>query len=402
MQKNRVMIIGAGLGGLVLAHGLSSRGLDVAVYERDSYPGERPQGYRIQLGEPGLAGLQHCLPPHLFELSLATAGSPPPRVTVRNRQLEMLSDPATSAQSRSAGATSPRSFNRATLREILLSGLGENVNYGAQLLSYRQEEDGTVTAEFADGRVATADLLVGADGVGSTVRKFLLPDAEVKDAGLRLIYGRIPLDAETSELLPAWVFESIFSVVTAGPGQPHVGIGPVQFDQRPDLAGLATNPPVRVTAVDDYLAFMVGAPADHPAMPSVGALRQLDYQSLYGVAEKLVDDNWHPEIRQLLALWEKESLLALRVSTAAPVPVWEPSRVTLIGDAIHAMSPVLAMGANTAIRDASELTRALSDAVASQGSLVGAISGYQNRMAEYASVLVADSRRTGQARVGQA
>lgn len=402
MQKNRVMIIGAGLGGLVLAHGLGNNGFDVAVYERDSHPTARPQGYRIQLDEPGLSGLRHCLPPHLFDLSVATAGSPPPRVTVRNRHLEMLSDPAAAEQSHSAGATVARSFNRSTLREILLSGLGEYVHYGAQLRGYTQEADDTVTAQFADGRVATADLLVGADGVGSTVRKFLLPEAEVEDAGLRLIYGKIPLNAETLELLPAWVFESIFSVVTAGPGQPHVGMGPVQFEQRPDLAGLATNPPVIVTAVDDYLAFMIGTPADHPAMPPVATLRQLDPQSLREVAEQLIDENWHPEIHRLLALWETESLLPLRISTAAPVSSWEPSRVTLIGDAIHAMSPVLAMGANTAIRDASELTRALTDAVVTDMPLVEAISGYQVRMAEYAFPLVANSRKAGQARVGQA
>lgn len=139
-----------------------------------------------------------------------------------------------------------------------------------------------------------------------------------------------------------------------------------------------------MTAVDDYLAFMIGTPADHPAMPPVATLRQLDPQSLREVAEQLIDENWHPEIHRLLAFWETESLLPLRISTAAPVSSWEPSRVTLIGDAIHAMSPVLAMGANTAIRDASELTRALTDAVATDMPLVEAISGYQVRMADYA------------------
>lgn len=401
MQKNRVMIIGAGLGGLVLAHGLIRCGFDVAVYERDSHPGARSQGYRIQLDEPGLSGLQDCLPPYLFELSLATAGSPPPRVTVRNRHLDVLSDPAAVAQSRSAGATGPLSFNRSTLRQILLSSLAESVHYGARMVSYQELND-TVTARFADGRVATADLLVGADGVGSSVRKLLLPDAEVEDAGLRLIYGKIPLDADMSDMLPQWVFESIFTVVTGGPGQPHIGMGPVQFNQRPDVAGLNSNPSVELTSVDDYLAFMVGAPADHPAMPTATALRQLDHRALRDVAEQLIDNNWHPQIHQLLALWETESLLPLRISTAAPVRDWEPSRVTLIGDAIHAMSPVLAMGANTAIRDASELTRTLSEAGSTHASLVEAVADYQAQMAGYAFPLVANSRETGRTRVGQA
>jgi 2-polyprenyl-6-methoxyphenol hydroxylase-like FAD-dependent oxidoreductase len=244
--------------------------------------------------------------------------------------------------------------------------------------------------------------LVGADGVGSTVRTLLLPNAEVEDAGLRLIYGKVPLNTDVSDVLPTWVFESIFTVVTAGPGQPHIGMGPVQFGRRPDLAGPATNPPVDLSAVGDYLAFMIGAPVDHPAMPAIAEFRQLDHQGLRDVAERLIDDNWHPDIHQLLAMWETESLLPLRISTAVPVPAWEPSRVTLIGDAIHAMSPVLAMGANTAIRDASELTRALSDAAASHAPLTEAVLGYQNRMADYAFPLVSNSRKTGRTRVGQA
>ncbi|WP_317824334.1 NAD(P)/FAD-dependent oxidoreductase [Rhodococcus sp. IEGM 1366] len=395
------MIVGAGLSGLVLAHGLIRCGFDVAVYERDSHSGARPQGYRIQLDQPGLGGLKDCLPPYLYELALATAGSPPPRVTVRNRHLDVLSDAAAVAQSRSAGATGPLSFNRSTLRQILLSSLAETVHFGAHLVSCLESDD-TVSARFADGRVVTADLLVGADGVGSSVRKLLLPDAEVEDAGLRLIYGKIPLSANISDMLPQWVFESIFTVVTGGPGQPHIGMGPVQFNQRPDVAGLNSNPPVDLTAVDDYLAFMVGAPADHPAMPTAAALRQLDHRDLRDVAEQLIDNKWHPEIHQLLARWETESLLPLRISTAAAVRDWEPSRVTLIGDAIHAMSPVLAMGANTAIRDASELTRTLSEASSTHTSLVEAVASYQAQMAEYAFPLVAGSRETGRTRVGQA
>ncbi|MER8105586.1 NAD(P)/FAD-dependent oxidoreductase [Kitasatospora sp. NPDC094016] len=418
MHQHRVIIAGAGLGGLTLAHGLRARGFDVAVYERDRHPDARPQGYRVQLDEPGLAGLERCLPEHLFRLGLATAASPPARVSVRDRHLGVLADRLTAPGPDPIGGSArpyrSYAFNRPTLRQILLSGLTDTVRYGAELLSWEREQDGTVTARFADGRSASADLLVGADGVGSAVRRQLLPHARVEDAGLRLIYGRIPLDAldaldtgvgevEEAEAgaLPPWVFDSIFTVVTGGPGSPHVGFGPVRFASPPGAAGPAHTPPVPLTPVGDYIACLVGAPADHPAMPSFEALRGLDGPALRELAGRLVGDDWHPDVRRLLDHWETGSLFPLRISTASPVPPWEPGPVTLLGDAIHAMSPVLAMGANTAIRDAAELTRTLAGAAASGAPLVDGVRAYELRMREYAFPVVAASRRTGRQRVGQ-
>ncbi|MFF1459420.1 FAD-dependent oxidoreductase [Streptomyces sp. NPDC058330] len=393
-----MIIIGAGLGGLALAHGLRSQGVDVALYERDVHPDARPQGYRIQLDGPGLAGLEHCLPATLFELCLATAGAPPARVSVRNRHLHVLADKAALDGSGAGGA---RAFNRPTLRQIMLSGLHEHVHHGARLTAYRHEADGTVTARFADGRAVNADLLVGADGVNSSVRRALLPDARVEDAGLRLVYGKIPLEGSALAGVPDWVFDSIFTVVTGGPGHPHLGLGPVRFGTRPDRAGSAHTPRVELPPVDDYVACMVGAPADHPAMPSFERLRTLTPAGLRDVAVAVMGADWHEDVHQLLGLWRTDSLFPLRISTAASVPVWESGPVTLIGDAIHAMSPVLAMGANTALRDAAELTRALSGAAGTGEPLRDAVRRYENRMVDYAFPLVADSRKTGRRRVGQ-
>lgn len=398
----RVIIVGAGLGGLALAHGLRAQGFDVAVYERDVHPGARPQGYRIQLDEPGLTGLAYCLPAPLFQLCLATAGAPPARVSVRDRHLDVLADKAAISSSGAGNGSGPHPFNRPTLRQVMLSGLGGRVHYGARLVAYRHEADGAVTARFADGRTASADLLVGADGVNSAVRRILLPDARVEDAGLRLVYGKIPLEGgSTRARVPSWVFDSIFTVVTGGPGHPHLGLGPVEFSTRPDQAGITHTPPVALSPFGDYVACMVGAPADHPAMPPFEELRDLAPSGLRDVALEVLGGDWHEDIHRLLSLWDADSLFPLRISTANPVPVWESGPVTLIGDAIHAMSPVLAMGANTAIRDAGELTRALSDAAGAGGSPVDGVRAYENRMTDYAFSIVADSRQTGQQRVGQ-
>ena len=397
----RVVIVGAGVGGLALAHGLRSQGMDVTVYERDVHPAARPQGYRIQLDEPGLTGLEYCLPAPLFQLCLATAGAPPARVSVRNRHLDVLADKAALSGSRMGDAPGPRPFNRPTLRQIMLSGLRDHVYYGARLVACQREADGTVTARFADGRTVSADLLVGADGVNSAVRRILLPDARVEDAGLRLVYGKIPLAGSVRASVPHWVFDSIFTVVTGGPGHPHLGLGPVEFSNRPDQSGLAHTPPVTLSPVGDYVACMVGAPADHPAMPPFEELRGLAPAGLRDVALEVLGGDWHEDVHRLLGLWDTDSLFPLRISTAGPVPTWESGPVTLIGDAIHAMSPVLAMGANTALRDAGELTRALSHAAGTGEPVRDAVRAYEDRMTDYAFSIVADSRRTGRHRVGQ-
>ncbi|MFE6055413.1 FAD-dependent oxidoreductase [Kitasatospora sp. NPDC056446] len=397
-----MIIIGAGLGGLALAHRLRKRGIHVAVHERDAHPGARPQGYRIQLDEPGLTALRECLPAALFELCLSTAGAPPARVSVRNRHLDILADRATTrADSGTADVPGPRAFDRPTLRRIMLHGLDGRVHHGARLTAYRHEDDGRVTACFADGRTATADLLVGADGVNSAVRRLLLPEARVEDAGLRLVYGRIPLDGDTRKSLPPWVFESIFTVVTDGPGSAHLGLGPVEFGTRPDRSGRARTPSVELPPTGDYVACMVGAPAGHPRMPAFEDLRALTPPALRDLALGLIGGGWHEDVHRLLARWDTASLFPLRISTALPVPAWEPGRVTLIGDAVHAMSPVLAMGANTALRDAAELGRELADAAGPGEPLVRAVGSYESRMRDYAFPIVADSRRTGRDRVGQ-
>jgi 2-polyprenyl-6-methoxyphenol hydroxylase-like FAD-dependent oxidoreductase len=202
----------------------------------------------------------------------------------------------------------------------------------------------------------------------------------VRDAGLRLIYGRIPLHHRNA--LPAWVFERVFTVV-GGPGA-HVGVGPVILRNRPTG---------RLTPVDDYVACMVGAPSDR--LPA--ELRGLDGPELHRLATSLIGQEWHRDLRCLLDRWDTESLFPLRIASAAAVENWSTPGVTLLGDAVHAMSPTLAMGANTALRDGGEL----SYAIATSGTLREAATVYQARMLSYAMSLVQESRRIGRSRIGQ-
>src|SRR5436305_7354984 len=78
----RVLVIGAGLGGLCLAQGLRKAGVEVAVYERDGGLSVRTQGHRIHIDSRGEQALRECLPSRLYDLFLATRGQPSRSITV--------------------------------------------------------------------------------------------------------------------------------------------------------------------------------------------------------------------------------------------------------------------------------------------------------------------------------
>ncbi|MFP3270569.1 MAG: FAD-dependent monooxygenase, partial [Paraburkholderia sp.] len=72
-----VIIIGAGTGGLCLAHGLKQAGINVTVYERDRTRVDGLQGYRVGINDQGVAALKAFLPPDLFDTFLATCARTP-------------------------------------------------------------------------------------------------------------------------------------------------------------------------------------------------------------------------------------------------------------------------------------------------------------------------------------
>jgi 2-polyprenyl-6-methoxyphenol hydroxylase-like FAD-dependent oxidoreductase len=85
-------------------------------------------------------------------------------------------------------------------------------------------------------------------------------------------------------------------------------------------------------------------------------LLELDSDALRHLVSGLVA-RWHPDLRRLLAASDPTSRTAFRFTASPPVPPWTPSAGTLLGDAIHTMPPIGGLGANTALRDASLLTR---------------------------------------------
>ncbi|WP_225728255.1 MULTISPECIES: NAD(P)/FAD-dependent oxidoreductase [unclassified Nocardia] len=372
---SRVIVIGAGLGGLCLAQGLRRSGIDVAVYERDTSLTARAQGHRLHIDARGRRALKKTLPPRLFSLIAAVAGRPAPRVggfdeLLRPTGVFELDDAALDGDTMPAHTV----IDRELLRRILFTGLDEVVRFRHRCVGY--EYDGAaVVARFADGGIAEGTVLVGADGVGSVIRAQRLPHARVVDSGIRLIYGRVPLTAELRRALPT-AMSGVFNSVV-GPDHRFVGIAPVEYREPPRTAAARLAPEVALEPVADSLAVLFGRRldrlgcSDRDLRAASGAqLRQLVLGQLAG---------WHPFVRSLIEKWSDATIYPITVRQGVPIAPWPTSNVTVLGDAIHAMSPAAGAGANIALRDAAELAAALTEAARGR-ELSCALGDYERAM----------------------
>lgn len=230
----RVAVVGGGLSGLCLAQGLVRDGVEVAVYERDPAPDTRRQGYRIHLDGRAGRALHACLPPELFALLRATLGAPGAAVNVVDQRLRIVHrSPGAPPDPDGDPAAMSAPANRQTLREVLTGGLDGVIRYGREVVDVAEEPD-RVTLRFADGSTRDADVLVGADGVGSPVRRRRLPHAQVVDTGARCVYGKTLLTGDSPAPAPAPVADGFTAVI--GAGAIGMALGLVRFPERPDRA----------------------------------------------------------------------------------------------------------------------------------------------------------------------
>ncbi len=376
-----VIIVGAGLGGLCLAQGLRRAGIPCQVYERDESPEARLQGYRLHIDQAGDSALRAVLDPELHELFRATAGRALPQTNVYDEQLTAVTQLA---------ADGPHlNINRFTLRQILLHG--QEVHYGKRFTRYETDNDG-VTAYFADGTSARGTLLAGADGVNSPVRQQYLPQLDVVDTGLVQLYGRIPLTSATRALFDPEMF-AVFSMVV-GTDRTMVGFAPVDYPEPVAQACARLVPELRLRDGEPYMTCSVGARREVMGRTDdeLAAMSGPDLQKL---ALDLVD-GWHPRARGFIEQWDVDATFPLGIRTSVPIGLWEPSRVTLVGDAIHAMSPAAGAGANTALRDGATLAAALAST-----PLLEAVAAYEREMTIYGFAAVRESAANGARFMGQ-
>jgi 2-polyprenyl-6-methoxyphenol hydroxylase-like FAD-dependent oxidoreductase len=268
--------------------------------------------------------------------------------------------------------------NRLTLREILLVGLEDTVHFGKTLERFEQLDDEKIRAFFTDGTSATGDLLVGADGTNSVVRELIVPDAEIDEIG-SFIYGKTPITSDTLAWVPDVLIDS-FDRITSSDG---VSLSVVTCRKREAYTDAIAQfaPTLRLTEVQDYLAWMLDGPSTQLSSTEE-QLQGADALMLHRLALRLLKE-WPPSVRRIVdeAIIPDTFLANLRSSR--PVKQWQTRNVTLLGDAIHTMSPGRGEGANTALRDA-ELLRHLLVEVETLGVLlVQAKAQYEAAMLRY-------------------
>ncbi|MFF4898120.1 FAD-dependent oxidoreductase [Streptomyces sp. NPDC001068] len=369
----RVLVIGAGLGGLALAQGLSRDGVDVHVFERRADRGVGLQGYGLHLDEAGCAALREILPPANWSEIDARAGQAGSTAGFYDHRLR----PLTRVDNGRRGGR--RSIGRLGLRDALLEGLDERrVHWGKEFERYEQLPAGRVRAHFADGTHAEGDLLVGADASNSRVRRQYLPDITRQDTGVLTIAGRSPLTPRATAGLPAGILDGTpNSIVPAGPGWMFVCAWRTGTDQ---ASGHTGDHPYVVWA---YIADRASLPAD-VTRRTPAALRELVLSRIH---------TWSPALTTLVARCAVDSVAPIPLRSMPELTPWPAGNVTLLGDAIHNMTPMAGVGANTALRDAAELRRALGDVTSGRRDLVTAVAAYETRMRAYANPAVAASLR---------
>ncbi|WP_214416604.1 FAD-dependent oxidoreductase [Sphaerisporangium fuscum] len=391
MPHPHVIIIGAGLGGLCLAQGLLRQGVDVSVYERDDSLTSRRQGYRIHIDGHGARALARNLPEHLYELFLATSGTPRTSTPVFDHNL------GRPAMLEPSGDDVHLAVDRLVLRRILLAGVERVASFGKRYTHFERNADGRVTAYFSDGTAAVGDVLVAADGVNSPVREQYLPQARIVDTGLRQLYGKVPLTAETRGLF----LDEMFAVFTPiiGPNRNFVGVAPVRFPEPPAQAAARLAPEVPLPDTQDYMTCTFGARPEFLPCDDDG-LRAMSGSELQAMTLEMIE-GWHPRVRRIIEHWDTETIFPLVLRTSVPIDPWPATNITLLGDAIHAMSPAGGVGANTALRDAAVLGAALGEVAARGKPVADAVAEYEAAMTGYGFENVRVSARNGQRLLGQ-
>jgi 2-polyprenyl-6-methoxyphenol hydroxylase-like FAD-dependent oxidoreductase len=384
----KVIIIGAGTGGMCLAHGLRRAGIEVAVHERDRTRTSGLHGYRVGISPNGARALKACLSPELFATFVATTAAPYTTLamlTERYRPLISI-DFADLPHTSGEPEDSEHNVSRMTLRQVLFTGMEDVITFDRRFTHYTQHADGRVTAHFDDGSEDTGDLLVGADGASSRVRKQYLPHATHTETGLVAIGGKTLLTERSEQLVPEAVRHG-FGMYFDRRGQfgiTHMMRMPWGSRSDPEL--IARYPGLRFDNTTDYVSWAITtsrsiAPAD--------VLDRTGNDALALAAE--LSQGWDPRWLDLVATADPGSTVALGIRTADPVPAWTPSTVTMVGDAVHTMTPGRGAGANTALRDARELRDRLVRVRDGELSLLEAVGEYEDLMRRYSSLAVRES-----------
>ena len=341
----RVVIIGGGIGGLTAAVALRQQGLDARVFE--AAPELAAVGKGIWVPTNAMQVL------HRLGLGAAVAarGFEIRRIELHDRDAGVLQALPLDWVEERFGYTTV-SILRSELQFALADALPEGVLHLARRCSGIEERDEDVVARFEDGSQVAADLIIGADGVRSVVRDWVSPGSRLRDSGqvcsLGLCDYRMPpeLDGVVWEV---W-----------GPGH-RIGF----------------------SAVSDRRVYWF---APRTTLGPSGCRESLSLDAL----RELYADFSRP-VPELLDATREEDIVELPLADLEPLPNWSRGRVTLLGDAAHAMTPNAGQGGAQAIEDGFVLARQL----AATKDLAKALADYERLRKPKTSRIATDAWRLG-------
>ena len=362
----RVLVAGGGLGGLFAAICLRNAGADVVVLERTAR--YRPFGGPIQLASNGVSVIK-ATSESLFR-RVHEVSRPFWRTTSGIRDgLKgnwMFTFGAITELPDEEDLPFSICVDRSDLQEALLeeiretekSPLGATVEMDAAVVKYANRADGAgVDATLADGRVVTADVLVGADGIWSEVRAQMFGEpGGVKGAGSTASFTGYKLFSGLPLFKP-YYYEDVGYSAFIGPDH--------YFVTCPDRAG-------RV----QWYGFIKATAPNSPDVEDPSAFLQ---ETLKG---------WAPEVLELIRATDPGAIEQRDLWDRFPSvgKSWADGHATLLGDSCHATMPNIGQGAGLAFEDGFELAKVLEN-VRSRSEIPAALrSFYRRRIARTAAV----------------
>ena len=373
-----ILISGAGLASLLLARSLLRASVPFLIFERDSSISFRAQGYRLRLSSEGLSAIESVLGPDEFpkfwDKCGKTGGSGLTSIDALTGSKKPPPDTSGGDKPKPPNLTSRDGkivgISRGDMRRFFMSGCESFIHWSHQVTGYELTPS-AVRAVFADGsKSVDGEMLVGGDGIYSKIA-IQVSEGKLKtyDTGARGIHGQAPSTAFKGLGEGVWRISdtsnpkgSVFAITNVRPGD--MDDPSVQFGWT-----LGAQPGVIKAPNDNYS--LIGTPAAEIA--------------------KAMTANWHPRLKPLFEQMAEPEAAFWKITCSTPtgVPEWrnEP-RVTVIGDAVHSMTPAGGIGANTAVRDSALLGGLLAEA---GGCKDGVTAAYEKEMRVYASEAVRTS-----------